>query len=245
MPAARPSAFRRGIMGNSEVGHINIGVGPRRCRKGIVVIDAADRRRIVRRPTRRSRSVLAHVQRARRHAALLRAALRRQGPQLAGSSRSAHRRGRRRRRADRDRRVSRRPRRAAARRAEVYIDRLEAYLASARPAPARFASIGGRYYAMDRDKRWERVEKAYALLARGSRAHQPPTASEALEAAYARDENDEFVCPTIVGERAAGRRRRRGDLLQLPARPRRARLTTGVFSDPAFSAIPGHATSRT
>jgi 2,3-bisphosphoglycerate-independent phosphoglycerate mutase len=64
----------------------------------------------------------------------------------------------------------------------------------------KIASISGRYYAMDRDKRWERVEKAYALLARGEAAHHAPTATDALAAAYARDENDEFVLPTAVGD---------------------------------------------
>jgi 2,3-bisphosphoglycerate-independent phosphoglycerate mutase len=85
------------------------------------------------------------------------------------------------------------------RRAQTYIDRISAYL-DAHGNPGRFTSISGRYYAMDRDKRWERVEKAYALLARGETTHREASATAALEAAYARGENDEFVLPTIVGE---------------------------------------------
>ncbi|WP_255516490.1 2,3-bisphosphoglycerate-independent phosphoglycerate mutase [Luteimonas suaedae] len=61
----------------------------------------------------------------------------------------------------------------------------------------RIASVGGRYYAMDRDKRWERVRKAWDAIveAQGKRA---PDAMAALQAAYARDENDEFVLPTVI-----------------------------------------------
>jgi 2,3-bisphosphoglycerate-independent phosphoglycerate mutase len=83
--------------------------------------------------------------------------------------------------------------------AQAYIDRISAYL-DAHGKPGRFTSICGRYYAMDRDKRWERVEKAYALLARGEAAYREASASAALASAYARGENDEFVLPTIVGD---------------------------------------------
>jgi 2,3-bisphosphoglycerate-independent phosphoglycerate mutase len=65
----------------------------------------------------------------------------------------------------------------------------------------RIATITGRFYAMDRDKRWERVQSAYNLLAKGESEYHAKTALEALEAAYQRNEGDEFVPPTaIVGE---------------------------------------------
>ena len=70
----------------------------------------------------------------------------------------------------------------------------------------RVASICGRYYAMDRDNRWERVEPAYRLLTEGTAEHCAESASAGLQAAYARGENDEFVLPTAVcppGEPAA------------------------------------------
>ena len=70
----------------------------------------------------------------------------------------------------------------------------------------RVASICGRYYAMDRDNRWERVEPAYRLLTEGTTEHCAGSASAGLQAAYARGENDEFVLPTAVcppGEPAA------------------------------------------
>lgn len=60
------------------------------------------------------------------------------------------------------------------------------------------ASITGRYYAMDRDKRWERTERAYDLLTAGIASFQAPSAAEGLEQAYARGETDEFVQPTAI-----------------------------------------------
>ena len=60
------------------------------------------------------------------------------------------------------------------------------------------ASVSGRYYAMDRDKRWERLEPVYQLLTTGKADYVAANAVEALEQAYARDENDEFVLPTHI-----------------------------------------------
>lgn len=66
----------------------------------------------------------------------------------------------------------------------------------------RVASIVGRYFAMDRDNRWDRVEAAYNLMTLGEGEFTANTAVAGLEMAYARDENDEFVKPTRI--RAAG-----------------------------------------
>ncbi|WP_413285365.1 2,3-bisphosphoglycerate-independent phosphoglycerate mutase [Vibrio sp. MA40-2] len=66
----------------------------------------------------------------------------------------------------------------------------------------RVASLVGRYYAMDRDNNWDRVEKAYNLLAEAKAEFSYDSAAAGLEAAYARDENDEFVQPTEL--KAAG-----------------------------------------
>src|SRR5262249_28196029 len=59
------------------------------------------------------------------------------------------------------------------------------------------ATVSGRYYAMDRDKRWDRVEKAYRAIvtAEGERA---PDANSSVEQSYAKDKGDEFVLPTVV-----------------------------------------------
>ena len=62
----------------------------------------------------------------------------------------------------------------------------------------RIASICGRYYAMDRDHRWERVQAAYDLLTQGKAEYRARTAVEGLRAAYARGESDEFVKATAI-----------------------------------------------
>ena len=68
----------------------------------------------------------------------------------------------------------------------------------ARLGVGRIVTVIGRFYAMDRDNRWERVESAYNLIAKGESEHQANSALEALEAAYARNESDEFVPPTAI-----------------------------------------------
>ena len=64
---------------------------------------------------------------------------------------------------------------------------------------ARIATVGGRYYAMDRDKRWDRVERAYLAITEAMAQYRSADAQGALAAAYARGEGDEFVMPTVVG----------------------------------------------
>ncbi len=73
---------------------------------------------------------------------------------------------------------------------------LESRLGRAHPG-ARIATIGGRYFAMDRDQRWDRVRRGYDAIVHGI-AIQAASASEAIAAAYARDEDDEFVQPTVI-----------------------------------------------
>jgi 2,3-bisphosphoglycerate-independent phosphoglycerate mutase len=63
---------------------------------------------------------------------------------------------------------------------------------------ARISTICGRYYAMDRDQRWDRVERAYQALALGQSDHRAGSAGRALSDAYERGENDEFVQPTVI-----------------------------------------------
>ncbi len=77
---------------------------------------------------------------------------------------------------------------------------------SIKRAEAKFAELGvgristliGRFYVMDRDNRWERVEQAYRLLVRGETDYRYSSALEALQAAYERDETDEFVMPSAI-----------------------------------------------
>ena len=103
----------------------------------------------------------------------------------------------------------------------------------ARYPGARIASVCGRYYAMDRDKRWERVQAAYDLLTTGSAAYQYENAADALNAAYSRQETDEFVKASRIGAAAP---MQDGDaLLFLNFRADRARQITRAFVEPAFS----------
>ncbi|HET6631847.1 MAG TPA: 2,3-bisphosphoglycerate-independent phosphoglycerate mutase [Rhodanobacteraceae bacterium] len=64
---------------------------------------------------------------------------------------------------------------------------------------ARIASISGRFYAMDRDKRWDRVQRAWQAIALARSQYHYDDALAALDAAYARDEGDEFVTPSVIG----------------------------------------------
>ncbi len=101
----------------------------------------------------------------------------------------------------------------------------------------RIASVSGRYYAMDRDQRWDRIEPVYHLLTKGKAEYHSSGALEALEQAYARDENDEFVSPTqISAEAESPVSIDDGDsIIFLNFRPDRARQLTQVFIDSDFS----------
>jgi 2,3-bisphosphoglycerate-independent phosphoglycerate mutase len=105
---------------------------------------------------------------------------------------------------------------------------------------ARIASIVGRYFAMDRDKRWERTRLAYALLVDGASEHRAPDPLAALELAYARGESDEFVQPTaIVPPGSQPARIEDGDVVvYMNFRADRARQLTRALTDPAFDGFP-------
>ena len=72
-------------------------------------------------------------------------------------------------------------------------------LSSALPAGARIATVCGRFYAMDRDNRWERVARAYAMLVDGTGTHAADPQA-AMAASYAADTSDEFVDPAVIGD---------------------------------------------
>ncbi|HTP48151.1 MAG TPA: 2,3-bisphosphoglycerate-independent phosphoglycerate mutase [Casimicrobiaceae bacterium] len=107
----------------------------------------------------------------------------------------------------------------------------------ARQRDCRITDIVGRYYAMDRDKHWERVAAAYDLIVDGEAPYRAGDAQEALEAAYARGESDEFVKPTALLA-ADGRPARIADgdvVVFMNFRADRARQLTRALTDPAFS----------
>ncbi|GGG04091.1 2,3-bisphosphoglycerate-independent phosphoglycerate mutase [Cysteiniphilum litorale] len=98
------------------------------------------------------------------------------------------------------------------------------------------ASVSGRYYAMDRDNRWDRVEKAYDAMTIAKAEYTADSAEEALNMAYARNENDEFVKPTIIKKHNQAVTIADGDsVIFMNFRSDRARQLSHVFTDSEFS----------
>ena len=113
-----------------------------------------------------------------------------------------------------------------------YLARLQADLAATNNT--RIVTVTGRYYAMDRDGRWERVEKAYRALSEG-KGEKAETPRAAIEAAYRRGESDEFVLPCVVGAYAG---MKDGDgLLMANFRADRVREILAALGQPGFSAF--------
>jgi 2,3-bisphosphoglycerate-independent phosphoglycerate mutase len=110
-----------------------------------------------------------------------------------------------------------------------FVEDLERRLAAAHP-DARIASVGGRYYAMDRDQRWERIARGYEAIVHGI-GERAPSATAAIEAAYARGENDEFVAPTVI-DGVDGRVRDGDPIVHANFRADRARQLIHALADP-------------
>jgi 2,3-bisphosphoglycerate-independent phosphoglycerate mutase len=96
----------------------------------------------------------------------------------------------------------------------------------------RIASVVGRYYAMDRDQRWERTQRAYDLLVEGSAEHDAKTGEQAVRDAYERDQSDEFITPVTVGQ--PGMIRSADSVLCFNFRPDRVRQITRALAEPGF-----------
>jgi 2,3-bisphosphoglycerate-independent phosphoglycerate mutase len=98
----------------------------------------------------------------------------------------------------------------------------------------RVTTVGGRYFAMDRDRRWDRTKRAWDAIVHGQ-AEPPPAESgkAAVEAAYERDETDEFIQPTLVGEE--GRIRSGDSAIFFNFRPDRARQLTRALGEADFA----------
>lgn len=101
----------------------------------------------------------------------------------------------------------------------------------------QIASLCGRYYAMDRDKRWDRVKQAWDMYVHGDAPFTAGSAREALESAYQRDESDEFVKPTLIANsKGAFATVRDGDaVIFMNYRADRARELSHAFVDEKFS----------
>jgi len=106
-----------------------------------------------------------------------------------------------------------------------YLEEVERWLRSA----GRVGTVAGRYYAMDRDRRWERTKLAYDAIVH-ARGLEAPAASEAVRAAYDRGETDEFIRPTVIGDYDG---MADGDAaIHFNFRPDRARQLTVALGDP-------------
>jgi 2,3-bisphosphoglycerate-independent phosphoglycerate mutase len=114
--------------------------------------------------------------------------------------------------------------------AQPFIEKMDAHLASLElGSQARIATLVGRYYAMDRDNRWDRVQLAYDMYTQGKAKYQAVTGVEGLKASYAREQNDEFVQDIILGDAV-----KVGDgdsVIFANFRPDRARELTRAFVD--------------
>jgi len=115
----------------------------------------------------------------------------------------------------------------------TYMDMLTAHMEEV--GLGQVGIVSGRYYAMDRDKRWERLVKAYDAMTINEGMHAA-TGQQAIENAYERDENDEFVLPTVVdSENYPDGFVGDGDaIIMFNFRPDRAREITRAFVDPEF-----------
>lgn len=115
--------------------------------------------------------------------------------------------------------------------AEPSVERFDALLRGKKVG--QIASIIGRYYAMDRDNRWDRIEAAYNMLTKAEAPYHADTAVEGLEQAYARGENDEFVKPTFI---KGGNPVQANDVvIFMNFRSDRARQLTHAFVDDVFT----------
>ena len=114
-----------------------------------------------------------------------------------------------------------------------YLARLEGEIA--RIGLGKIATVIGRYYAMDRDNRWERVEKAYRAIV-GGEGNRYPSAEAAIRESYRGGVTDEFVLPSVVVEAGApvGRLADGDAFIFFNYRSDRAREITRTFTDPAF-----------
>jgi 2,3-bisphosphoglycerate-independent phosphoglycerate mutase len=96
---------------------------------------------------------------------------------------------------------------------------------------ARIASVSGRYYAMDRDRRWDRTKLAWDAIVHGKAEYSADSGEAAVGAAYARGETDEFIKPTVVGDQE-GEVRDGDSVIFFNFRPDRARQLARALGEP-------------
>lgn len=118
--------------------------------------------------------------------------------------------------------------------AKGFIETLEAKMSEI--GVGKVATISGRYYAMDRDNRWDRVEKAYNAMVLGE-GNTADSAEECMTKTYAEDVNDEFVVPTVImdGDKPVATIKENDSIIFFNFRPDRAREITRCFCDVDFN----------
>lgn len=119
---------------------------------------------------------------------------------------------------------------------ESYISALEEKMAE--KGVGKIASISGRFYAMDRDKRWERLKKAYDAIVNGV-GEKANSAAKAIEDSYQKEVFDEFVLPTVIcnGDEPIATIEKNDSVIFYNFRPDRAREITRALTDEEFDAF--------
>ena len=117
---------------------------------------------------------------------------------------------------------------------ESYIVKLEEKMRE--KGVGKIATISGRFYSMDRDKRWQRVQKAYDALVNGE-GNKATSAVSAIESSYQKEVFDEFVEPTVIysGDKPVAKIEKNDSVIFFNFRPDRARELTRTLVDPEFN----------
>ena len=118
--------------------------------------------------------------------------------------------------------------------AKGYLTELESKMAEV--GVGKIASIMGRYYAMDRDTQWDRVQKAYEALTQ-AKGNVADSMTKCMDSTYAENVNDEFVIPTVISG-VDGKITANDSVIFFNFRPDRAREITSAFCDPDFAGFP-------
>src|ERR1700733_9173115 len=113
---------------------------------------------------------------------------------------------------------------------EGYVKTVQDWMQDA--GTGRIGSVVGRYWAMDRDRRWDRTQRAYDMLVLGQAPYSAESGEQAVRAAYERGETDEFIEPTLVG--AAARIAPQDSVIAFNFRPDRMRQLTRALAEPGF-----------
>ena len=118
--------------------------------------------------------------------------------------------------------------------AEVYIEKLEEKMKEKKLG--KIATISGRFYAMDRDKRWQRVQKCYNALV-NAEGNKATSAEKAIEDSYQKEVFDEFIEPTVIynGEKPVAKIEKNDSVIFFNFRPDRAREITRALVDKEFN----------